>query len=485
MTQTARHYGFSQVPRILIRGEQYKDVSLIELGLYTGLKDICGDDGECFYTLRNLADLLHTSISTLSRYIPKLRDTWKLITAEKKTRGSGTNKHEIWHIRMVNIWQENDVLYTPKECFTEKQSLESVSDGNKLSDQTPKSVSQRNSDSFISDSVSQRNNFVADRNEDCFYLTDRRRTTMKDNHKGDKEEEAIAFADHQTPSLLDDFVFQIAIEDWMTHKSEVPPTQEADEVLTPCAKELIASLREHEILTQETLPAYSQSNPPQQELHSDSTPVVVGCDASLMPSEGDIPTSADMIAGEKEDVSATGVGGKRIGTPQMPPAEMKWGPEKMVQVTEAMRFANNKQGIYFSEEVRGKKGKSQRQRQLDAAIKIIALDITEEQYTRAYIEQNTEWWNSTQGSLTVEKMYAGTPRNVIRIVEILERLESKSTGVGSDRLKKQSGTTAGEPARPSVLISPENVQRNIERAKARIAAKQATASQPVQSQIAL
>jgi hypothetical protein len=129
--------------------------------------------------------------------------------------------------------------------------------------------------------------------------------------------------------------------------------------------------------------------------------------------------------------------------PQMPPASMKWGVEKMVQITEAKRYVDKKQGAYFSEKVAEKSGKSQRDRQLEAAKKILALqivnprtdeleNITEEHYLRAYNIRNDEWWNGEQGSLTVEDMYAKTSKKKIRILEVLERNDSKSAGVGGN-----------------------------------------------------
>ncbi len=160
MTQTPRHYGFAQVPRDITRGE-HKKLTLVEKGLYTCLKDICGDDGECFYTFRNLASEINTSISTLSRYIPKLA-SYGIITAEKKP--GNKNGHEIYHITITDIWLKNDDKYRPQEI---------VSDRNKVT----VSVSDRNNKPNI---VSDRNRVVSDRNnknghqaQDCFNLNDR------------------------------------------------------------------------------------------------------------------------------------------------------------------------------------------------------------------------------------------------------------------------------------------------------------------------
>lgn len=119
---------------------------------------------------------------------------------------------------------------------------------------------------------------------------------------------------------------------------------------------------------------------------------------------------------------------ERPKQPQMPPVNMSWSAEKMVQITEAKRICRNKPGAYFSEELPGKSKKTQRQRQLDAAKKIIDLGITEEKYIMAYDDRNDAWWNESEGSLTVEDMLGKTKKGNIRIIEVLERLESRSSG---------------------------------------------------------
>ena len=166
-----KHYGFAQIPRITLRGTHYK-LSLIEKGLYSCLKDICGEAGECFYSLRNLAMEIATSISTLSRYIPQLRDKG-LIYAEKKCKQNG---HEVWYIRIVNIWAENDALYKLSvvssdnpDCFSVKQS----------STKTPSIVTDRNS--FVTD----RNDQDTNQARDCFYL--RANEYGNDNQRNDNQ----------------------------------------------------------------------------------------------------------------------------------------------------------------------------------------------------------------------------------------------------------------------------------------------------------
>src|SRR5437667_7724859 len=107
---------------------------------------------------------------------------------------------------------------------------------------------------------------------------------------------------------------------------------------------------------------------------------------------------------------------------------MPWSPEKLVQLTECLRFCRGEQGSHFSTAPSGKSQKSQRDRQLTAARKILAEipELSEEQYVTAYSEQNNEWWNREKGSLTVEDMAASTPRKVMRAVELLEKVRSRS-----------------------------------------------------------
>jgi len=182
--QIAHHYGFAQVPRAVTRGK-YKAASLIEKGLYACLKDICGDVGECFYTLRNLAAEICTSISTLSRYIPRLI-TRGLIAATK--RPGKNNKHEIWHISIVNIWSENDALYKPQEIVSDGNNVTDnatttgnvdriVADGNNNQSESATSVADSNKEREI----------VSSGNKDCFYLNDRIRTLPEEESVIPKE----------------------------------------------------------------------------------------------------------------------------------------------------------------------------------------------------------------------------------------------------------------------------------------------------------
>ena len=141
--------------------------------------------------------------------------------------------------------------------------------------------------------------------------------------------------------------------------------------------------------------------------------------------------------------------------PEMPPNDMPWGTEKMVQLTECLRWCRGERGAVFARDPTGKSQKSQRDRQFASAKKIL-LEIptlTESEYVQAYSDQNNEWWNREKGSLTVEDMAANTPRKVMRMVELLEKVRTRS-----ERIKERPPSPIGGPstqrAVPSIL-SPE------------------------------
>jgi hypothetical protein len=123
--------------------------------------------------------------------------------------------------------------------------------------------------------------------------------------------------------------------------------------------------------------------------------------------------------------------GQPQGKPEMPGDDVPWGPEKMVRLTECLRFCRGEQGVFFSTVSTGFSQKSQRDRQLVAAKKILASlpTLTQDEYVLAYSEQNNEWWNREKGSLTVEDMAANTPRKVMRTIELLEKVRSRSQSI--------------------------------------------------------
>ena len=96
MTQEKEDIGFyARVPRIVRTG--YQELSHAEKWLYTCLRDLCGEAGECWRSLRALAKETGISIASLSSMIPHLAQVG-LIDAVKKST---------WFIKIVNIWKAN------------------------------------------------------------------------------------------------------------------------------------------------------------------------------------------------------------------------------------------------------------------------------------------------------------------------------------------------------------------------------------------
>src|SRR6266702_7797187 len=109
---------YATTPRIV--RTQYKNITLVEKWLYVCLKDLCGDTGTCYRTLRVLASETDLALGTLSTGIRHLHDAG-LIHAEKKRRSNNPTAKEVWHITIVDIWQAN-VEY----CSKNERSQEDV-----------------------------------------------------------------------------------------------------------------------------------------------------------------------------------------------------------------------------------------------------------------------------------------------------------------------------------------------------------------------
>src|SRR6266568_2870445 len=95
---------YACTPRIV--RTQYKDLSHTEKWLYVCLKDLCGDKGVCYRTLKVLAQETDLSTGNLSTGIRRLHEAG-LIHAEKKRRSLNPTAKEVWHISIVDIWQSN------------------------------------------------------------------------------------------------------------------------------------------------------------------------------------------------------------------------------------------------------------------------------------------------------------------------------------------------------------------------------------------
>jgi hypothetical protein len=109
---------FAAVPRIV--RTQYKHLNPTQKWLYVCLKDLCGDHGTCYRTLRTLSDETDISIAMLSKSIPELHEAG-LIHAEKKRRENNPTGKEVWHITIVDVWTANGQLYPTKRSQDEQQ----------------------------------------------------------------------------------------------------------------------------------------------------------------------------------------------------------------------------------------------------------------------------------------------------------------------------------------------------------------------------
>ena len=110
-------FGFhATIPR-MVRTE-YKKLTPTQKWLYVCLKDLCGEDGTCYRTLRVLSEETGISTGMLSESITELH-TAGLIHAEKKKRSSGGK--EVWHITIVDIWKANGERHPTKRSPREQE----------------------------------------------------------------------------------------------------------------------------------------------------------------------------------------------------------------------------------------------------------------------------------------------------------------------------------------------------------------------------
>lgn len=114
-----QEWGFYACTPRIVR-TQYKQLSHTEKWLYVCLKDLCGDRGMCYRTLKVLSEETDLSTGNLSTGIRNLHEAG-LIHAEKKRRTNNPTGKEVWHITIVDIWQAN-VEY----CSKNERSQEDV-----------------------------------------------------------------------------------------------------------------------------------------------------------------------------------------------------------------------------------------------------------------------------------------------------------------------------------------------------------------------
>ena len=163
-------WGFYAVTPRIVR-TQYKQLSHAEKWLYTCLKDLCGDKGTCFRTLRALKEETDISIASLSTMIPRLHEAG-LIHAEKKRRSSSGK--EVWHISIVDIWQTNKDYCSENEQRKNEivQNLNTIvqipNNGVQiLNKNTPDcSENERDCSNFRTRRITQKNNPIEERTDE-------------------------------------------------------------------------------------------------------------------------------------------------------------------------------------------------------------------------------------------------------------------------------------------------------------------------------
>ena len=109
-------FGFhATIPR-MVRTE-YGKLTPMQKWLYVCLKDLCGEHGTCYRTIKVLSEETGISTGMLSESIPILHKEG-LIHAEKKKRSMGGK--EVWHITIVDIWVANGKLHPAKRSLSEQ-----------------------------------------------------------------------------------------------------------------------------------------------------------------------------------------------------------------------------------------------------------------------------------------------------------------------------------------------------------------------------
>lgn len=95
------HYWKTEIPNTVLR--DYK-LTPVQFTVYTQIKSITGDGGDCWMSKENLAELVGISRTTLIKTIKELIK-FKLLTESKRKRKSGGHDTSIINVR--DIWSEN------------------------------------------------------------------------------------------------------------------------------------------------------------------------------------------------------------------------------------------------------------------------------------------------------------------------------------------------------------------------------------------
>src|SRR5258708_6396313 len=114
-------FGFhATIPRMVRTA--YDKLTPMQKWLYVCLKDLCGEHGTCYRTVKVLSAETNIAPGMISESIPLLH-AQRLFHTLKKRRSSGGK--EVWHITIVDIWDANGKLHPTKRSLSE-QTTENV-----------------------------------------------------------------------------------------------------------------------------------------------------------------------------------------------------------------------------------------------------------------------------------------------------------------------------------------------------------------------
>jgi DNA-binding transcriptional regulator GbsR (MarR family) len=448
---------YAMTPRIV--RTQYKQLSHTEKWLYVCLKDLCGDRGTCYRTLKVLSQETDLSTGNLSTGIRNLHAAG-LIHAEKKRRSNNPTAKEVWHITIVDIWQAN-----VEECSNFERPDDNVQNLNDNVQELNHNVQNMNEPS------PERSKFEAKRSN----FVDRSNNT-EEEHSEERtiEEDSCDSATATPPSLSDDF----AEDDEPTERLKaVKPAplhcafcaEEAELVCQDCKKHVCyvehgrvfpyrqngkdmrevycvfcvekrnkAALKKGQIdenTPQPLHPANSadvghdndagahQSARPGPSSHRDTHSLQHTHGSSAMGGRGIESENGSHLSTSDVD-NSQGVGDTSVQQ------QMLIAPVSSKQSARREKW-NEQAMVAKAEELRGKAySEMTRPKEINAAKKIFKRhpESTLEEFERVFAHRNDDWWHEHCGLLNVTDL-AATPKdkNDMRYMLELDKMEREAT----------------------------------------------------------
>ena len=291
---------YARVPRIVRTG--YKELSHAEKWLYTCLRDLCGEAGECWRSLRALAKETGISIASLSSMIPHLAQVG-LIDAMKKST---------WFIKIKNIWQANK-----EYCSKNEHSASGCSENEQ-------GVQKMNTD--CSENEQGCSNFVT--KEDISKKIESEEDNTKKDISSTGVDDAIArkYKEGLLPrnSPLTEWLQDISLLDdaFLAEMEQLLDRNQPAKLSTPVIP--IVDTESHIA----TMPTRKEAAPPPEQPHLITTKAAL--QAVSATSDGDLdqstspPTRETKAKGKRKKVMEA----QPAGPPQKPPDDMAWSTRK-------------------------------------------------------------------------------------------------------------------------------------------------------------